>query len=147
MTFEQLLLSKQVSVNKLSKLSDVPRTTILDMVRDRTDLRKASGLTLYKMAKALNVSIENLIELDSSYVIDSSTGKPQNCAYFEYSENENLTKILRNLKNAIYTNNNLKQCYWKDLLIEEITSLRRKDEIGIDSYEYFCKKYLSGDSL
>lgn len=99
------------------------------------------------MAKALDVSIEFLIELDSPFEIDSKTGKPQDCSYFEYSLNEELTSILRNLKNAIYQNNESKQIYWKDLLLEEITSLARKDEIGLDSYEYFCNKYLKGDRL
>lgn len=144
MSFEELLLSKRISVNKLSKLSDVARTTILDMVRERSDIRKASGLTLYKIAKALGVTIENLIELDSSFVIDELTGKPKDDTYYECSLNDDLSAIIRNLKNAIYTNNESKQSYWKDLLVEEITSLRRRDEIGTDSYEYFCKKYLGG---
>lgn len=115
------------------------------MVRERSDIKKASGLTLYKIAKALDVTIESLIELDSSFEIDKFTGKPKDDAYFECSLNENLSTIIRNLKNAIFTKNELKQSYWKDLLIEEITALRRRDEIGLDSYEYFCKKYLGGD--
>lgn len=147
MNFEQLLLSKNISANQLSKISDVPRTTILDMVRGRSDIRKASGMTLYKIAKALDVYIEDLIELDSPTDIDALTGKPKDSSYYECSVNENLFHILRNLKNGIFAKNELKQSYWKDQLLEEITSLRRKDEIGIDAYEYFFDKYLSGGSI
>jgi len=146
MNFEQLLLSKEVSVNKLSKLSGVARTTILDMVRGRSDIRKASGITLYKIAKSLGITMEKIIELDSPYERDSKTGKPKDLSYYEYSVNDNLAHILHNLKNAIYTKNILQQSYWRDLLLEEITSLRRRDEIGMDSYEYFREKYLGGNN-
>lgn len=142
MNFGQLLLSKKFSVNRLSKASGVSRTTILDLVKGRSDLRKASGINLYKIAKALGVSMETLIEIDSPYDKDKITGKPNDKSYYEYSLNTNLSKILRNLKNSIVSDNKLKQGYWKDLLIEEITSLRRKDEISSDAYEYFVFTYL-----
>lgn len=144
MNFEQLLLSVPISVNQLSKISNVPRTTILDIVRGRSEMKKASGETLYKIAKTLNVSIESLIELDSPFDFDSITGKPKDCSYFECSLSDDMTHILRNLKKSICEKNVLKQSYWKDQLLEEITSLRRKDDIGDDSYSYFYEQYLRG---
>lgn len=146
MNFEQLLLSKNTSANQLSKLSGVPRSTILDMVRGRSDVKKASGITLYKIAKAIGVSMETLIILDSPSDIDTVTGKPKDSSYYECSVGEPLKSILRNLKNGIYTKNELKQSYWKDQLLEEITSLRIRDEIGEDSFDYFYNKYLIGET-
>ena len=47
---------------KLSKLSGVPQTTINDICTGKVDLEKCSAGTLYRIAKVLGVSIEEILE-------------------------------------------------------------------------------------
>jgi len=61
MDLNELLKDKQISKYRLSVISGVPQTTILDICANRTKIEKCSVKTLYKLAKALNVSMEDLI--------------------------------------------------------------------------------------
>jgi len=51
-----------ITIYKLSKISGVPYTTINDIYSGKTRIEKCNAETLYKMAKSLGVSIEELIE-------------------------------------------------------------------------------------
>ena len=57
------LLEKQnMSIYRLSKDSGVPYTTVNDLIHNRTDLMKSNVETVYKLSKAMNVEIEELIK-------------------------------------------------------------------------------------
>ncbi|MBE5934440.1 MAG: helix-turn-helix transcriptional regulator [Lachnospiraceae bacterium] len=62
MDLKELLEEKDMSVMDCSKVSGVPYSTLMDLVKKKTRLEKSSGETLYKLAKVLNVSMEELIE-------------------------------------------------------------------------------------
>ena len=51
---------------KLSKVSGVPQTTINDICTGKVDLEKCSAGTLYRIAKVLGVSIEEILESAAS---------------------------------------------------------------------------------
>lgn len=61
MTINELLKDKNMSRYKLSKISGVPQTTITDVCSGKTSIEKCSAGTLYKIAKALDVSMESLL--------------------------------------------------------------------------------------
>ena len=61
MEINELIKNKKLSVYRLSKLSGVPYTTLNDICSGRTSLEKCSGETIYKLASALNVSMEDLL--------------------------------------------------------------------------------------
>lgn len=61
MTINELLKDKNMSRYKLSKISGVPQTTITDICSGKTSMEKCSAGTLYKIAKALDVSMESLL--------------------------------------------------------------------------------------
>lgn len=48
---------------KLSERSGVNLRTIQDYEQERKSINKAQGLSLYRLADALNVTIEELLEL------------------------------------------------------------------------------------
>ena len=54
----ELLLEQNMTKYRLSKLSDIPYTTINDICSNKADIKKCSVDTVYKIAKALNVSVE-----------------------------------------------------------------------------------------
>ena len=62
MTFNKLLESRNISAYRLSKDSNVPYMTINDLINNKTSLAKCNAETVYKLAKALDVSVEELIK-------------------------------------------------------------------------------------
>lgn len=61
MTIKDMLALRHMSMYALSKLSRVPMTTINDLCNGRTKIEKCSGETLYKLAAALKVPMEDLL--------------------------------------------------------------------------------------
>ena len=69
MYLNELLNERQITKYRLAKASGVPQTTITDICSGKSRIEKCSADTLYKIAKALNVSMESLIaeEMESKY--------------------------------------------------------------------------------
>lgn len=64
MTFKDLLAEKGLTVYRLSKISDLPKSTLNDIATGKVNLLDCSGRTLQKISKCLNVKIEKLLELE-----------------------------------------------------------------------------------
>lgn len=62
MTLFERLEQKNMSMYRLAKQSDIPYTTINDICKERVRLERCSAETVYKLAQALEVSIEELLE-------------------------------------------------------------------------------------
>ena len=62
MELMSLLKEKQLSVYQCAKESHVPYTTLSDIVKGKTRIEKCTAETIYKLAKALHVSMEDLLE-------------------------------------------------------------------------------------
>ena len=66
MTIQEALRRKNISIYRLSKDSGVPYATVSDIVNGKTQLENSSSETLYRLSKALGVSMEELL---SPYLI------------------------------------------------------------------------------
>lgn len=62
MMLNQIIKSKKISKYRLSKNSDIPYTTLSDILSGKAELKKCSAETVYKLSKALGVSMEKLLE-------------------------------------------------------------------------------------
>ena len=62
MTVNELMDNKKITKYRLSKDSGVAYTTVNDICSGRAQLEKCSAETVYRIAKALGVSMESLIE-------------------------------------------------------------------------------------
>lgn len=62
MVLEDIINQKKITKYKLSKESGVPYTTINDICSGKTQLEKSTSETVYKLAQALGMSMEELIE-------------------------------------------------------------------------------------
>lgn len=62
MTIQEMLKEKSMSIYMLSKASSIPYTTCNDIVSGKSELKKCSAETVYKIAQALNVSMEEILE-------------------------------------------------------------------------------------
>lgn len=62
MELDELMASRNITRYRLSKESRVPYATLSDICSGKTALSKCSAETVYRLAKALDVSMEELIE-------------------------------------------------------------------------------------
>ena len=62
MTIDYILVTQNMSKYRLSQESGVPYATVNDLCNGKTDISNCKAGTLYKIAKALDVSMELLIE-------------------------------------------------------------------------------------
>lgn len=61
MELKSLLREKKLSVYQCAKESHIPYTTLADIIKGKTRIEKCTGETIYKLAKTLNVSMEELL--------------------------------------------------------------------------------------
>ena len=81
MDLQSLLDQRQISKYHLSKISGVPKTTIMDICAGRSDIERCSAKTVLQLARALNCTMEDLMALSSPY--DHATGLPKDQGYLE----------------------------------------------------------------
>ncbi len=61
MELMRLLKEKQLSVYQCAKESHVPYTTLSDIVKGKTRIEKCTAETVYKLAKTLHMTMEDLL--------------------------------------------------------------------------------------
>lgn len=61
MRLTDIIKNKNISKQTLSHISEVPYSTVCDICNEKTDLKKCSVETVYKISKALNMSMEELV--------------------------------------------------------------------------------------
>ena len=62
MTIQEAISKSDMSIYRLAKNSKVPYATVNDIVNGKTDIRKCSFETMYRLSQALKVPMEELIE-------------------------------------------------------------------------------------
>lgn len=66
MTLQDMLSERKLTVYQCSKYYKIPYTTLLDLVKGKTRIEKCSAETLYKLSRALRISMEEIFELVSA---------------------------------------------------------------------------------
>ena len=61
MTIQDILKQKNTSIYRLAKVSEVPYATVNDICNGKAQLEKCSAETIYRIAHALDVSMEDLL--------------------------------------------------------------------------------------
>ena len=84
MTFKQLLQSKNITGYQLSKKTNIPYTTICDLINGKTNIRNVSLKNAILIADFLSVDVRLLNELDPIEFID-----------FRYFRNNTLHELKR----------------------------------------------------
>ena len=62
MIIKEIITSKSISIYRLSQDSDIPYTTLSNIVSGKADLRKCTAETIYKLSVALDVPMEELLK-------------------------------------------------------------------------------------
>lgn len=61
MTIQDALHEKKISVYRLAKISELPYATVNDICNGKAQLGKCSAETIYRLAHALDISMEDLL--------------------------------------------------------------------------------------
>lgn len=62
MNLQDLLNERKISKYRLSQISGVPKTTIIDICSGKSSIENCSAKTVYYIAQALNCSVEFLLK-------------------------------------------------------------------------------------
>lgn len=95
MDFQTLLENKHITKYHLSKISGVPKTTVIDICSGKSAIVHCSAKTIQQLAKALDCTMEYIMGLESPTAnkskYDIDTGLPKDKEYLEC----NLPKYLQ----------------------------------------------------
>jgi len=141
MTIQQLMQDMNMSRYRLSKISGIPWATLADIYSGKTHLDRCGAGTLSKLSKALGLSIEKLLELESEPAESASDGKPNKKTYLE-------TGLSNSIQNAIkdYLQGEKEQVLHLDCLSDELYGAINADLwsglITEEQAGYLREKYL-----
>lgn len=146
MTLQNFLDEKNITKYQLSKVSGVPKTTIIDICTGKSTIGKCSAKTIQKIATALNCSMEEIMELDEPECFDPKTGLPQKKEYLECGLPPYLQKSIESMKKSWEIVDSGKRdlhwdIYWCDLNAD-INSAEVDQIISPEQAWYLREKYL-----
>lgn len=73
MKLKDYLKKEKMNVSSLSKLTGISYMTLSDLCKGKTSLTKTSAENLYRISKALDISMEELLD---DYLIEEKAGFP-----------------------------------------------------------------------
>lgn len=97
MNLQEYLDSMNITKYHLSRISGVPKTTITDICSGKSDIEKCSTKTVMLLAKALNLTMEELIDIASPY---DENGMPKDKSYLECGLPEFLRDSIKAMSEA-----------------------------------------------
>ena len=92
MNLQTYLDQRNITKYHLSKISGVPKTTIIDICSGKSDIEKCSAKTVYQLARALDCTMEDIMAMASA---SDETGLPADKSYLECGLPEFLQESLR----------------------------------------------------
>ena len=143
MSLKEMIEQQHLTRYKVAKMCNIPQSTMRDLCSGKTDIKKASVETLYKLAKAFSISMEELLLKLS---IDEKTAKRLDQSYLEYDlpiflqdsihqMNESWEKIDAGKEDSIW------DCNWCDLQ-SSINICEVEQLITSEQANFLRKKYL-----
>lgn len=145
MTLQTILSEKQMTMYRLSKLSGVPKTTVIDICSGKSSIGGCNAKTVLELSKALNCTMEELMQIDNADY-DKDTGKPKNDAYLEKGLPKYLSaSLLAMIKSWEIEDSGKRDIHW-DIhwcdLNADINSAETEQEISSEQAWYLRRKYL-----
>ena len=99
MTLQILLEERKITKYHLSKISGVPKTTIIDICSGKSEIARCSAKTIQQIARALDCTMEEIMMLDAPSRYDQR-GLPRNKGYLECGLPEYLYHSLKSMKKS-----------------------------------------------
>ena len=138
MTMNTILAQQNMSRYQLSKSSGIPWATLADICSGKTKLERCNGATLQKLARALHVSIEDLLSLERA---DSYDGLPKDDSYMEADLPQSLQLAIKEYVEGVASGSSLLDCLWGELY-GTINAHQHGGRITKEQADYLRGKYL-----
>lgn len=140
-----MLSNKQMTMYRLSKVSGVAKTTVIDICSGKSSIGGCNADTVLRLSQALGCTMEELMKIDNANY-DKSTGKPKDNSYLEKGLPEYLSQSLAAMIEAWKIEDSGKRdlhfdIHWCDLNAD-INSAENGQEISSEQAWYLRKKYL-----
>ena len=139
MIIEDLLIKRDMTKYRLAVQAGIPHATLNDICSGMTKLEKCSAVTVYKLAKALGVSMELLTE---SGIRDAERERA-----YEFGLPDYLQHDLDAYKEGLKTHSGLMDCLWGELYGSIHIAEINEGMITPEHAEYLRKKYLYGERI
>lgn len=139
MIIDDLLKHARMTKYRLAKQTGIPHATLSDICSGKTKLEKCSAETVYKLAKALGVTMELLAE--------GGIRQSERERAYEYGLPEYLQHDLDAYKDGLKTKSKLLDCYWGELYGSINLAEISEGVITPEHADYLRKKYLWGRNL
>lgn len=143
MDFQTFIEQRNMTKYRLSKISGVPKTTIMDICSGRSRLERCSAKTIYQLSIALECTMEDIMRLELEY---DAVGLPNDKAYLECGLPEFLVVSIEMMKTAWNKiDNGIKYLRWDCDYCNLQTDINNAEVNGIISSEqawYLREKYL-----
>lgn len=134
MIIESLLKKQNLTKYRLAVQAGIPHATLNDICSGKTKLEKCSAETVYKLAKALGVSME-LLTKDG--IRQTEREKAYECGLPEYLQHD-----LDAYKKGLKEKSNLLDCLWGELYGSIHIAEINDGAITPEHADYLRKKYL-----
>ena len=134
MNINTLLAQKGITKYRLAKTSGIPHTTVLDICSGKAKIENCSGETIYKLAKALGVSMESLVADSMEYRPAFETFKSNVC---------HAVKDMGDLDFLIYTleTGKIREYYEREWYAESLYLLAMVDYLSRENKFPLCSEY------
>lgn len=142
MEINKLLQEKGLTKYRLSVLSGVPHATLSELCNGKTNIVRCSVETVYKLAKALGVSMETLVE-DAFKPSKVSREEIREKSY-EYGLPEYLQRDLDAFKEGLKNGSSLIDCLWGELYGSINMAEISDGAITPEHADYLRQKFLWG---
>lgn len=145
MEWQEMLREKGLSMYRLSQLSGVPKTTVIDICSGRSDIEKCSGKTIRQLAMSLGCTMESIMQLKPS-ACDQETGRPKDDSYLECGLPDFLQNdIVAMEKSWAVEDSGERDLHWDIVWCElnaDINAAETESLITSEQAWYLRKKYL-----
>lgn len=145
MEWQTMLQQKGLSMYRLSQLSGVPKTTVIDICSGRSAIEKCSGKTIRQLSMALGCTMEALMELKPS-AYDHESGRPKDDRYLECGIPVFLQKAIVEMeKSWAVEDSGKRDLHWDIVWCElnvDINAAETEALITPEQAWYLRKKYL-----
>lgn len=137
MTVNEILIEKGMTKYRLAKLSGIPNATLSELCSGKTNIKKCTADTVYKIAKVLEVPMESLLEESKKESVRNEYEKS-----YEYGLPGYLQHDLDAFKEGLENNSSLMDCLWCELYGSINSALIDDGAITEEHAEYLRNKYL-----
>ena len=145
MNLQTILTEKQMTMYRLSKVSGVAKTTVIDICSGKSSIGGCNADTVLRLSRALGCTMEELMQIDNANY-DRNTGKPKDDSYLEKGLPKYLSDSLAAMIKAWEIEDSGKRDLHFDIhwcaLNADINSAETEQEISSEQAWYLRRKYL-----